>query len=90
MREVIYKYEILNSGEECSLWLPKGSGVLKAGMQNGNLYLWIQHDAMDYAPPMEMRTFRVLATGQEFEEDLEYHGTVFDGIFVWHVMEVMR
>lgn len=79
--KTIYKY---NTGE---VTMPKDAKVLKAGIQNGVVYVWAE---VDTKAPIEERHFVVYGTGWEIATDrnLSYIDTVFDGPFVWHVYEV--
>lgn len=82
--KVIYKYDLTPT-----VLLPKGASVLKAGMQNGGLYIWALVDPNEKTH-IE-KTFEVIGTGHPFEHNgLKYRfiDTIFDGPFVWHIWEV--
>ena len=67
--------------------MPKGAIVRKAGMQNGEVFVWAE---VDTDAPKEERQFAVYGTGWEFDaRNYCYIDTVFDGAFVWHVYEVV-
>lgn len=79
--KTVYKYTtgIVN--------MPKGAIVRKAAMQDGQVQLWAEVDTDN---PLEQRHFVSYGTGWEIEEDnICYIDTVFDGIYVWHVYEVV-
>lgn len=82
--KVIYKYELTNK-----VTLPINSIVLKAGMQNGIMCIWVLVDNNEL--DASERNFEIIGTGHPFEYDyLDYRfvNTVFDGPFVWHIFEV--
>lgn len=83
----IWKYKVFdNESTEC-LDLPKGAIPLKIGLQNDKPYMWI---LVDPDAPNEKRTFILIATGEPFyPDDKKYIATFFEGIFVWHVWEVL-
>jgi hypothetical protein len=83
---VIYKYELVRTID-----LPINSQVLKAGMQNGGMYIWVLID------PTEKETyqsnFEIIGTGHNFEFDYLTHtyiDSLFDGPFVWHIWQVNK
>jgi hypothetical protein len=82
--KVIYKYELTRT-----VTLPINSQILKAGMQNGIMFIWVLVD------PNEKETcennFEILGTGHSFEFDYLTHtyiDSLFDGPFVWHVWKI--
>ena len=82
----IYKY-----GFSKTIELPIDSQVLKVGMQNGIMYMWVLVD------PNQNKTcycnFEMIGTGHPFEFDYLTHtyiDTIFDGPFVWHIWEVNK
>ena len=82
----IYKYELSKTIE-----LPINSQVLKAGMQNGGMYLWVLVDPNE--KETSQRNFEILGTGHPFEFDYLTHthiDSIFDGPFVWHIWEVNK
>lgn len=83
---VIYKYELARV-----VTLPINSQILKAGMQNGNMCIWVLID------PNEKQTyyanFEIIGTGHSFEFDYLTHtyiDSLFDGPFVWHIWQVNK
>jgi hypothetical protein len=84
--KVIYKYELTSE-----VLLPKDSLVLKAGIQNGGVYIWALVDPNEQTHIQ--REFIVVGTGHPFEYEYLKHrfvDTVFDGPFVWHIWEVNK
>jgi hypothetical protein len=87
---VVWKYELPEPGDH-ALELPFGAEVLSVACQGDRLCLWalVEPDA-----PKELRRFRVLGTGWEFERAgrVKFVGTALmqDGALVWHVFEVWR
>lgn len=77
---VIHKYEIMDN---YNLALPFNSTILKVGMQEHDMYVWVEI-------PVEWKDevivkFKVYPTGIQFIPSGEHFDTVFDGQFVWHV-----
>lgn len=80
----VYKYQIAGFGS--SLYVPKGGKVLNIGHQHGVICLWIE---VETSNEVEERAFMVFATGAELSAKAsQYHGTVTDGRYVWHVYEL--
>lgn len=67
--------------------MPAGADILKVNMTADGAMLWA---SVDPTQPSETRYLVTRATGEEYEADvdIEYLGTVFAGITVWHVFEV--
>ena len=83
---VIYKYELSKTIE-----LPINSQVLKAGIQKGDMYIWVLIDGTE--TKTSQRNFEILGTGHSFEFDYLTHtyiDSIFDGPFVWHIWEVNK
>ena len=82
--QVIYKYELTRE-----VTLPINSQVLKAGMQNGSMYIWVLIDLNE--KETYKSKFEILGTGHSFEFDYLTHtyiDSLFDGPFVWHIWQV--
>ncbi len=82
----IYKYGFSRSVE-----LPIDSQVLKVGMQNGIMYMWVLVDPNQ--KQASYRNFEIIGTGHSFEFDYLTHtyiDSLFDGPFVWHIWEVNK
>ena len=81
----IFKYEIIN---EALVTMPKGSTVLKVGVQGGSIFMWA---TVDVEANLCKRRFEVYPTGAELidEDELHYIDTVFfvDWGTVFHVFE---
>ena len=83
---VIYKYELAKT-----IMMPINSQVLKVGMQNGIMCIWIlvENNELDASE----RNFEIIGTGHSFEFDYLTHtyiDSLFDGPFVWHIWEVNK
>lgn len=91
-RRRIFKYEIKIESRQV-IMLPKGAQILHLGRQGEFPYMWV---SVDQTMPSEPRVFRVITTGEVFnEERLFYLGTIQLGgenekqaWFVMHVYEV--
>lgn len=84
--KVIYKYELFTKNLEFhELALPKGTEILRVGMQHSVVTLWALIDPDEGV--WEVRRFVRYGTGHEVHGVNLYIGTVFDGPFVWHIFE---
>jgi hypothetical protein len=70
--------------------MPIGARVLHVREKRNGPTVWAEVDPD--ADILETRTFRVVATGEEFDGGWSYLGTAHthDGALVWHVMEELR
>lgn len=76
---MIWKYNANSS----VVLVPKGAIPLSAGMQNGEVCVWML--VKPEAVKVE-REFRVVGTGHIFDSNgYSFIGTVQDGSFVWHI-----
>jgi hypothetical protein len=83
---VIYKYELART-----IQLPIDSQILKVGMQNGIMQMWVLVDPNQ--KETSQRNFEIIGTGHSFEFDYLTHtyiDALFDGPFVWHIWEVNK
>ena len=83
---VIYKYELTQT-----IQLPIDSQVLKVGMQNGIMQMWVLVDPNE--KQTSQRNFEIIGTGHSFEFDYLTHtyiDSLFDGPFVWHIWEINK
>jgi hypothetical protein len=83
---VIYKYELARTIE-----LPIDSQVLKVGIQNGIMQMWVLVDPNQ--KETSQRNFEIIGTGHSFEFDYLTHtyiDSLFDGPFVWHIWEINK
>jgi hypothetical protein len=78
--KTVYKYPV---GE---VQIPRGAKVLTANMQGDKVVLWAEVDTDEV---LEHRTFHVYGTGHVIPDNACYIATVFEGVFVWHVYEVV-
>lgn len=89
----VFKYEIRHGLQV--LHLPIGARALKAGVQNGKMYLWFELIAHPDRP-LQTREFHVFGTGWNIPSDTDkvnfvYIDTVFpDDGFVWHIYELVE
>ncbi len=83
----IWKYE-LRGLTGTVLEMPRDATIVHVGMQGNVICMWA---LVDVNAEKERRMFRPFGTGHEIHDDIrcsyEYVGTVFDGSFVWHIME---
>jgi len=84
--KTIWKFPL--RGHETTQEIPKGAKLLTMQLQRGTPTLWfeIEQDAITI-----QRTFKCLATGEEFDlPGAEYIGTFQgdEGWLAWHVYEV--
>jgi hypothetical protein len=82
----IWKFEF-EVADRVEVEMPEGAFVLSAGVQNpGKICVWaiVNPDARK-----QKRIFQVRGTGHEVFMVManKFVGTVFDGVFVWHVFE---
>lgn len=89
MRHVIFKYPPHGGPDGTVLRLPPGAQPVHADLQRTGPQLWIRH-ADTRQGVMDVRTFRVVATGEVFPEDAQYVATYLVGGLVWHVLELAR
>ena len=84
--KVIYKYELART-----ITLPINSQVLKVGMQNGGMYIWVLVDENE--KQTYYANFEIIGTGHSFEFDYLTHtyiDSLFDGPFVWHIWQLNK
>ena len=79
----IWKYQLKRTDIQ-HIGMPSGAMVLHVGIQDSEITLWA---AVDPVRPTVRRPFAVVGTGHPCPtpDEAEYHGTVFDGPFVWHI-----
>jgi hypothetical protein len=81
----IYKYRL--PAEAVTIPLPEGAFIISVHMQEGDPHIWAD---VDTSKPLQQRRFRVFGTGHPLPAgDLHFIGTLLDGPFVWHVVEVL-
>jgi hypothetical protein len=81
----IYKYEIERHGISY-LGLCEGATVISAGMQDGQMYIWVITDVKR----ITAREFLTVYTGEELPEKLlQFIATVHDHTgLVYHIFEI--
>ena len=93
MKDVIHKqvidYALLGFSHIFVATMPSGSKIVHFAEQGGMLVFWYQRPLV--AETSEKRRFRVVGTGNPFEEGLFHRGTALldDGSLVLHLMEIM-
>ncbi len=87
----VWKYESPVIDEATGHLIPEGAKLLFVGMQEHGLQafcrtvcLWLE---VDSDAEKVMRKFKVVGTGHEVPDAMEYCGSVIDGQSVWHVYE---
>lgn len=81
----IYKY-VIRGRHSTQFDMPLESKIVHADIQNGEFCIWAQ---VDTSRSTERRYFTVVGTGWELEDDMIHRGTVLEGSFVWHIMEIV-
>lgn len=70
---------------QSSIHLPHAAKILKVGIQNQIITLWVMFDSDG---TFDTRSFFVIGTGVDFDNsNLNYLDTVFEDGNVWHVFE---
>jgi hypothetical protein len=89
MKNVIYKYSVVNRGVSNLMVLPAKAKILTIQTQGDTINLWAQVNPE--VQETEVRFIKRLGTGQEFElhQEHTYISTVQEGPYVWHYFEVL-
>ncbi|TFH10743.1 MAG: hypothetical protein E4H07_04955 [Nitrosomonadales bacterium] len=86
MNKTILKFP-LEFTEEQTILVPKDATFLSVQMQKDKLCLWAECVVNS---DLEKRTVEILGTSHIFEfAARKYISTVQDGIFVWHIYELI-
>lgn len=75
-RFAIHRFKIPRGENKFTLEIPKNSRFLSLQVKDGQPNLWYE---VEVDSRMEKRTFRVLATGEEY--DLQFRGNTYLGTF---------
>lgn len=90
MYKKIFKYPLNASSVEQIIQMPYDAQILDVQIQGGNLFLWA---IVDPAKDNLTYKFHVFGTGwalpYRFSNRYKHLKTVQDGVFVWHVFEVI-
>jgi len=86
MKYIIYKYPMFDMSD--TLRLPVDAQIVHFGLQHERPTVWAQVRRDGPAEPF--REFVIVGTGHPFPKDYTHRGTVLDGEFVWHLMELPR
>lgn len=84
----VLKYEIPLNGDASEVVLPADAKFLSVSVQRDKVQSWWEvWDTHANAPKLK-RTFRVVATGQQFDSaGWKYLGTFFPGEYVFHLYQ---
>lgn len=82
----IHKY-ILMASTSTVVHLPVDAQVVHCAKQDSYICIWVMLDLSQ--PPTVSRTFEVVGTGWDIEDGRVHVGSLLDGGFVWHVLEVV-
>ncbi len=86
---VIYKYEIPWI-DELELELAHLSSVVSFMIQHGKPHMWIKTEPDDpLKNHMIKRRFKIVGTGHSIGLNDKPLGSVIDGEFVWHLVEII-
>jgi len=85
MTRQILKWVIEVDYREQTILMPHGSQVVAVQEQYGQLAMWADCDTDQSMSP---RKFLVIGTGFNIPVDATYLGTVKQGSFVWHLLEI--
>lgn len=79
---VVYKYKV--AVFPLTLTLDKNYKVVLSGVQNGEYFIWIEHDLV--SKDCVTKSFSIYPTGNDPIPNICKHESSFqDGSFVWHV-----
>jgi hypothetical protein len=81
MNKVVWKFT-LTVAESQGVMVPESAWFLHVDFRDGFIAVWA---AVDPTFSQQMRTFRVVGTGCEIPDGVDYLGSVRDGIYVWHL-----
>jgi hypothetical protein len=56
--------------------------IVHVGMQSNNIYVWAEQNVST-----EVCSVYYVGTGHNYSDDHQHVGTVFEGLFVWHVIK---
>ena len=77
----IYKYP-LDLADQQTISMPEGAEMLSVGLQRDRIVLWamvnLEMANRDYI-------FRIVGTGNDVPENLQYLGTVQQSTYAWHI-----
>jgi hypothetical protein len=92
--KVIWKYRL--EGAKREFEMPVGAEIVHVGMQREYGQEGLNYEVptfwaiVDPEADREVRTFHLAGTGILLPSgDMKYHGTVMDGAFVWHLLEMV-
>ncbi len=84
----LLKYQITsNMSQQVDVLMPCHAVIRAVGIQDGRIFAWAEAEGTGGA---STRTFCVIPTGGNVPYAGTYLGTVFDGLYVWHMYEVVK
>lgn len=87
-RRTIWKFQLPESAEAMEVKMPMGAEVCTFQYQNGVPCIWaiVDPDIM-----RDIRRFRIFGTGHPLPaiDQCCYVGTAQDGLFIWHLFEML-
>jgi hypothetical protein len=84
---VIFKFNLKLTDEIQTITMPAFSKIVHTEMQHGKITAWFMCDSEE--EPTES-DFKIVGTGHKFGNEFEYVGTCLDGMFVWHILELVE
>lgn len=79
--KTIYKYTITRKPVQ----MPEGAVIVHTDLQEQSYCIWA---LVDPANALESRQFDVIGTGWDYEPNMHYVGSILEGSFVWHIVEL--
>lgn len=77
----IYKYP-LDLADQQTISMPEGAEMLSIGQSRDQIILWVMADP---AAALRDYVFRIVGTGNEVPDGLQYLGTVQQSTYAWHI-----
>lgn len=81
----LFKFAVIDDSP--GILMPEKSVIVDFQIEGDSFYLWAMIDKGIFSE--EARVFKVIATGQEFEDSWAYWRTCHHRGFVWHLIEDM-
>ena len=89
VKQAVLKYAIPDVAVTVPITVPSGAQIVHVGLQHDKIKLWIMHEFNQSDTVPHTRQFIVVGTGWPIDQTNPRHvGTVTDGMFIWHVLEV--
>jgi hypothetical protein len=85
--KTVWKYEVPIDDQRHEVLIPEFAEIIGCGMQREMLIaFWAVVKNEEHLVP---RYFRVVGTGHPIDEAEDVCGSVLDGQFVWHLVEML-